>query len=174
MSLNQGLDKLGMKLLNETKTAVLYVEILYPKFREYYLKKKKRLEDAGFDVFVEISSDIKNPLPLGIKACMYNEENKPIMFFLQNRSSTYKWGMLANCNGVIDKGYRGELKAPFVQNDQGLLTPKLEILALFQIIRNSEKDFEVCILDEGTTLNDIDMIHGFDPIRKEDGFGSTG
>lgn len=172
---------------------MLYIEILDEELKEKI--KVKREEDAGQDLFIsknknkssnhsidDMGNLIKNEYDLfggetklfktGIRASMFNEEGKPIMFHLVPRSSMYKKGIiLANSIGIIDKGYRGELGAPILNTQKTGINITSDI-PLLQIVRNSEKDFDVTIL-ENQTLEDIDTFYSFNPIRREGGFGST-
>jgi len=84
-------------------------------------------ENAGFDLFTSQSLQVETTpqfVPFGISARLLKVEPMPhgtsneyiktdSHFFLMPRSSIYKSGlMMANSTGVIDKSYRGELKAP--------------------------------------------------------------
>ena len=83
--------------------------------------------NAGFDVHASETVSIEQTpvcIPFGITVSMLKAESMPngtsndyvkseSHFFLMPRSSIYKSGvMMANSTGVIDKSYRGELKAP--------------------------------------------------------------
>ncbi len=84
-------------------------------------------ENAGFDLFTShdvIVGQTPGFIPFGIAMRMLKVEHMPngssndyiktdSHYFLLPRSSIYKSGlMMANSTGVIDKSYRGELKAP--------------------------------------------------------------
>ena len=84
-------------------------------------------ENAGFDLFTSQSLQVETTpqfVPFGISVRLLKVEPMPhgtsneyvktdSHFFLMPRSSIYKSGlMMANSTGVIDKSYRGELKAP--------------------------------------------------------------
>ena len=84
-------------------------------------------ENAGFDVYAAADVEVKQTVefvPFGIAVRLLKVEPMPnggsneflktdSHFFLMPRSSIYKSGlMMANSVGVIDKSYRGELKAP--------------------------------------------------------------
>lgn len=84
-------------------------------------------ENAGFDLFTSEEVNVEQTpklIPFGISARLQKVEPMPngnsheviktdSHFFLMPRSSIYKSGlMMANSTGVIDKSYRGELKAP--------------------------------------------------------------
>jgi dUTP pyrophosphatase len=134
-------------------------------------------ENAGFDLHSSESVTIEQEpkfIPFGIVARLLKVQQMPggtsndwlktdSHFLLTPRSSIYKTGlMMANSVGVIDKSYRGELKAPVWS-----MTAKSNVECgdrLFQIvapdmgwIRN------VRIVDSMSTTE-----------RGEGGFGSTG
>jgi hypothetical protein len=84
-------------------------------------------ENAGFDVFSSANVTVNQKpefIPFGITARLLKVQPMPggtsndylktdSHFWLVPRSSIYKTGlMMANSIGTIDKGYRGELKAP--------------------------------------------------------------
>jgi dUTPase len=84
-------------------------------------------ENAGFDVFSTADVHVEQTpmfVPFGISARLLRVEPMPnglpnefvktdSHYLLMPRSSIYKSGLLmANSTGVIDKSYRGELKAP--------------------------------------------------------------
>lgn len=102
---------------------------------------------------------------LGIKAAMYDEQGNSVSFWLLPRSSIYKTDIrLANSIGLIDAGYRGELKAPvdvipglseFYTLDQGV--------RLFQIAAPNLAQVKVEVVAELSETS-----------RGEGGFGSTG
>ena len=84
-------------------------------------------ENAGLDVYASSDVTVQREvgfIPFGITARLLRVEPMPnggsndvlktdSHFFLLPRSSLYKSGLLmANSAGVIDKSYRGELKAP--------------------------------------------------------------
>jgi dUTP pyrophosphatase len=84
-------------------------------------------ENAGFDLFSVSNVHVEQTpefIPFGVSVRMLKVEPMPhgtsneylktdSHFFLMPRSSIYKTGLLmANSTGVIDKSYRGELKAP--------------------------------------------------------------
>jgi dUTPase len=84
-------------------------------------------ENAGFDVFAANTISVEHTpemIPFGAMFRLLKVEPMPngmtndyiktdSHFLLMPRSSIYKSGlMMANSTGVIDKSYRGELKAP--------------------------------------------------------------
>jgi len=153
--------------------------------------------DSGFDIFFpqDIVYDVptkENPMPertklidLGIRCAAYEVRNfdesqldlissdlaRP--FTIHPRSSIYKTNFrLANCSGIIDSGYRGQLKAPIdfhlfkYSNDVNLLSDFLTIKKgqrLLQICMPNLSPFKVYIVDK------LD-----NTLRGDGGFGSTG
>lgn len=84
-------------------------------------------ENAGFDLRASATVYVARQcemIPFGVAARLLRVEAMPngmsdellkteSHFFLMPRSSIFKYGLLmANSAGVIDKSYRGELKAP--------------------------------------------------------------
>lgn len=84
-------------------------------------------ENAGYDLHASDAVHVEQTpmfIPFGLIARLLKVEPMPhgtsndymktdSHFFLMPRSSIYKTGLLmANSTGVIDKSYRGELKAP--------------------------------------------------------------
>jgi dUTPase len=84
-------------------------------------------DNAGFDLFSVANVRVEQSpefIPFGVSVRMLKVEPMPhgnsndylktdSHFLLMPRSSIYKTGLLmANSTGVIDKSYRGELKAP--------------------------------------------------------------
>lgn len=122
--------------------------------------------DSGFDLLTP-NSDIVHTtrlLPFGIKARMLHPDGRPVAFALFARSSIYKTSlMLANHVGVIDAGYRGELKGAF--RNLGIVPEQIEqYTRLVQVCLPSLEPFLVVVVDE----------LGDETIRGEGGFGSTG
>lgn len=133
--------------------------------------------NAGFDLYA--SSDVQveqTPqfIPFGIVARLLKVEHFPggtsndylktdSHFWLMPRSSIYKTGlMMANSTGVIDKSYRGELKAPV-----------WSMTANSNVIRG-DRLFQIVAPDMGWIRN-IRIVNSM-PFtdRGTGGFGSTG
>lgn len=131
-------------------------------------------ENAGYDLKVVVDHVLPNVelVPLGVKARMIQftllsdgiEVVDDCHFTLEPRSSIYKTGfMMANGRGIIDRSYRGELKAPLVgvggyykQVDAGT--------RLFQIIAPGLGYIKEVVY--------VDSLS--ETARGEGGFGSTG
>jgi len=104
-------------------------------------------------------------LNLGVSAMLVRTDTEePVHYWLLPRSSIYKTGyMMANSVGVIDKTYRGILKAPVVQVGQGA-----------KGFVATERHFQIVAPDMGP----IEAIKIVDSLpetgRGAGGFGSTG
>ena len=95
----------------------------YYQFKEKFFPKN---ENAGFDLISVDSSLMKEEghrklflSSLGVRAVMTRGEvltsDDTVHYHLVPRSSIYKSGyMMANSEGIIDRTYRGVLKAPLV------------------------------------------------------------
>jgi len=131
-------------------------------------------ENAGYDlkIVADHSASATGLTPLGVKARMlkYTQLDTGIElvedchFTLEPRSSIYKTGfMMANGRGIIDRSYRGELKAPLV--GVGGLTQYIDAgTRLFQVIAPGLGYIkEVAFVDSLPETQ-----------RGEGGFGSTG
>jgi len=126
---------------------------------------------ASQDVHVE---QIPQFIPFGLTARLLKVEPMPhgtsneylkvdSHFFLLPRSSIYKSGLImANSTGVIDKSYRGELKAPVWS------------LTGDSIITKGERLFQIVAPDMGWIrhIRMVDSLPSTD--RGDGGFGSTG
>ena len=109
-----------------------------------------------------------------VKKIDWYESQTPVPFKLHPRSSIYKKAIRqANCTGIIDSGYRGELCAAVdclsqtygKQTDQN----RIELESgkrYFQICRADLQPFYVVLLNENDELPSTE--------RGEGGFGSTG
>ena len=136
--------------------------------------EKRSDENAGYDLKVvqDIEpSSVAVLAPLGVRARLikkgryytgFPEGVAEFHFTLEPRSSIYKTGfIMANSRGIIDKSYRGELKAPILS----VGSKKIESgTRLFQIL--------------APDLGYIKEVHYVESLpetdRGEGGFGSTG
>lgn len=106
-----------LEILPTSKSALFYPEVHYDRSDL----------NAGFDLHCSENVSVGKEctfIPFGISVRMVKVENMPngqsndymktdSHFWLVPRSSIYKSGLImANSVGVIDKSYRGELKAP--------------------------------------------------------------
>ncbi len=122
---------------------------------------------AGADLFACVEQDIilmpgeRRLIPTGLAIEIDNYECGAFIF--PRSSVAYKSGVsLANCVGVIDSDYRGEIKVPLINHSSEEF-----------IIHNGDRIAQLVVLPvivpsftESDTLNDT--------VRGEGGFGSTG
>lgn len=133
--------------------------------------------NAGFDIHSTADVNIKQTpefIPFGIVARLLKVEPMPggssneylktdSHFWLMPRSSIYKTGLLmANSTGVIDKSYRGELKAPVwsMTGDSN--------------VAKGDRLFQIVAPDMGWIRNIIIVDSMPNTDRGTGGFGSTG
>jgi deoxyuridine 5'-triphosphate nucleotidohydrolase len=134
-------------------------------------------DNAGFDL--HSSSDISveqipQLIPFGVVARMLKVEQMPHAdsndyiktdshFYVYPRSSIYKSGlMMANSTGIIDKSYRGELKAP-VWSMTGS-----------SHVQRGDRLFQIVAPDMGW-IRHVRLVDSLSQTSRGDGgFGSTG
>ncbi len=133
--------------------------------------------NAGFDLFSSDNVRVEQTpqfIPFGIVARMLKVQHMPggrsndylktdSHFWLMPRSSIYKTGLLmGNSTGVIDKSYRGELKAPVWS------------MTANSNVARGDRLFQIVAPDMGWIRNVrvVDSISATE--RGEGGFGSTG
>jgi dUTP pyrophosphatase len=133
--------------------------------------------NAGFDVHSSDNVNVEQLpqfIPFGIVARLLKVQPMPggdsndylktdSHFWLLPRSSIYKTGlMMANSTGVIDKSYRGELKAPVWS------------MTANSIVTRGDRLFQIVAPDMGWIRNVriVESMPGTD--RGAGGFGSTG
>ena len=147
-------------------------------------KYKQRLEEhnrmvtndkhpnSGFDLLIpnSVTVDCSGSLlvDMGVKACMFSIDGKNIAYQIFPRSSISKTPlMLANHTGIIDSGYRGNIKAAFrylpFSDATSFSTEKHQ--RLLQICHPSLCKVYVKLVDF-STLSTTE--------RGQGGFGSTG
>ena len=125
--------------------------------------------NAGFDLFSPedkkvIVEEKTFFLDTQVVCSMYNETNDYISYYLYPRSSIIKTPLrLANSVGIIDSGYRGNIKAAFdIKNDYHIE----KYSRLVQICSPTLNPLFVTIVD---TLEELGVTE-----RGSGGFGSTG
>jgi dUTP pyrophosphatase len=170
---------------------LLKIKIIDESVRAYYEKAVAKMEtdeykknphrDSGFDLFIPVNKNDNSTyvfhknqtilIDLGIRCAAYeitdyaniDAPQNPQPFMIYPRSSIYKTPFrLANNTGIIDSGYRGNLKAAFDNKE----TDKMELqpfTRLLQICMPDLKSFKVIIVE---SLDDT--------TRGSGGFGSTG
>ena len=160
---------------------VLYIYVEKEELREKYqvaienhhLKMKSEYPDAGFDLFVPEDKILESKLvciDYGIKCEAYletddlNGERKPTGYYLYPRSSIYKTPLrMCNSVGIIDSGYRGNIKSNF----DVLCNDKLEKFdRVNQICAPGLLPIHVYIVEKEEELTNTS--------RGSGGFGSTG
>lgn len=172
---------LKIKIVDES-VRHLYEEAVAKMLTEEYLMNPHK--DSGFDLFIPLGRQ-KSPqrtkgshsfgisqtklIDLGIQCAAYRYINYtaalPVAqpFYVYTRSSISKTPFrLANNVGIIDSGYRGNLKAAF-DNVKGGMVSMEPFTRLLQICMPNLSPFQVEIVDE---LDDTS--------RGAGGFGSTG
>jgi dUTPase len=124
--------------------------------------------NAGFDLITAETFTAPGPalVSLGVRAMMTRmDSDEPVHYWLAPRSSIYKTGyMMANSLGVIDRSYRGILKAPVVRVAG-------EGAAGF---RRGERHFQILAPDMGHIAVVIRCSELPATARGDGGFGSTG
>ena len=160
---------------------VLYIYVEKEELREKYkvaiekhhLKIKIDYPDAGFDLFVPEDKILESKLvciDYGIKCEAYLEtddldgERKPTGYYLYPRSSIYKTSLrMCNSVGIIDSGYRGNIKSNF----DVLCNDKLEKFdRVNQICAPGLLPIQVYLVEKEEELSNTSRGIG--------GFGSTG
>lgn len=126
-------------------------------------------ENAGYDLKIcenVVARHEPSLVSLGVKALLQTEDGIVCHFSLEPRSSIYKTGfIMANSRGIIDKSYRGELKAPMVNLNP--YAPTLQAgTRYFQIVAP-----DMGWISEVRYINESDLPT---TARGEGGFGSTG
>tara|TARA_B110000438_G_C15766628_1_gene629917 strand:- start:335 stop:874 length:540 start_codon:yes stop_codon:yes gene_type:complete len=175
-------------------TYVLQLQVLNKNVLDFYKNSIEKLQinkshrDSGFDLYcpnnVVFSYNTTKLVDLEIRAAAYKVEGNindfdcdnfkiisPVAFGLHCRSSIYKSNFrLANNIGIIDSGYRGNLKTAIDFSDHHLhnddRNPSNEINTgdrYFQICMGDLSPFMVVLVDELDNTN-----------RGDGGFGSTG
>jgi dUTPase len=132
--------------------------------------------NAGYDLKVvqNISPTQSAVLaPLGVRARLvkkgkyyagFKDGIPEYHFTLEPRSSIFKSGfMMANSRGIIDKSYRGELKAPIIS-----------VGSSNSSIEAGTRLFQILAPDLGW-IREVHYVESIpDTVRGEGGFGSTG
>lgn len=160
-------DAVAADVVKPAYKLVLVVED--PELRDLYKTGPRDNENAGYDLYT--AEDWKDGavhlLSLGTKAMMVEMTTKEaVHYWLAPRSSIFKTGyMMANSMGVIDKSYRGELKAPVVPYASSLGPAGF---------RRGERHFQILAPDMGW-IQEVEIVESLpESARGIGGFGSTG
>jgi dUTPase len=124
-------------------------------------------ENAGFDLITAetITGAPTQLLNLGVRAMLVEQATgNPVHFYLYPRSSIYKTGyIMANSVGIIDKSYRGILKAPVAR-----------VLHDAKGFSMGDRHFQIIAPDMGH-IREVVLVDSLpETQRGEGGFGSTG
>lgn len=166
------------------------IKIYFAKTKENAIIPKKRLEDAGYDIFPCFEEDyiMINPnetvkIPTGIASCFEEE----YCFIVKERGSTGSIG-LGQRSGVIDSGYRGEWLLPITNHST---MPVIIVKSEFKITKAYEElikthniieyDYTKAVAQAillpvpKTEVHELDYksLLEFKSERMNDGFGST-
>jgi|SaaInlStandDraft_6_1057023.scaffolds.fasta_scaffold00062_32 dUTP pyrophosphatase len=148
--------------------------------RKYYISKQNNLEpeDSGFDLMTNrdeyIDDSLVKYIDSNINCAMIDTKtNKCVGYYLYPRSSFSKYPLImANHIGIIDAGYRGNIKSAvrLYQNNDFTYDRKYETgfkikkgTRLFQLCAPDLSPFLIKIVDDLPTS-----------LRGSGGFGSTG
>jgi dUTP pyrophosphatase len=136
----------------------------------------RRDTDSGFDIpMLQKNVRMNNPLegfPLGIKICATDDLGNPTPCLLLPRSSlSFTPFRLANSIGLIDSGFRGELRAMVDIN----LTKAINQNDVYTI-HNGTRLFQICQHNflPWTRVEIVDVLPAAADNRGSEGFGSTG
>ena len=143
-----------------------------PNLYNYYINLSNTChstEDSGVDLYLPSSYSFNKGIHTidHMISCYMVETNTAQLtgYYLYPRSSIYRYPiMLANSVGIIDSGYRGNIKAlvrSFENNHE--IT---EGTRIFQICAPDLSPLKIKVIDENTILPQS--------IRGTNGFGSTG
>tara|TARA_Y100000991_G_scaffold171050_1_gene132780 strand:- start:476 stop:1066 length:591 start_codon:yes stop_codon:yes gene_type:complete len=166
----------------------LRIKIVNDNAKGLYVTDKSEKDDSGLDLYVledtEISLGETVFIDLGIQ-CEMLKNNKNVGYYLYPRSSISKTPLiLANSVGIIDAGYRGNIKAAvkYIPDDSFFkLIEKGENPSLWAgrttpsvyTIKKGTRLFQICSPDlspfKTTLVNSLSSSE-----RGEGGFGSTG
>ena len=164
------------------------IKIVNDNAKGLYVTDKSEKDDSGLDLYVledtEISLGETVFIDLGIQ-CEMLKNNKNVGYYLYPRSSISKTPLiLANSVGIIDAGYRGNIKAAvkYIPDDSFFkLLEKGENPSLWAgrttpsvyTIKKGTRLFQICSADlspfKTTLVNSLSSSE-----RGEGGFGSTG
>tara|TARA_A100001015_G_scaffold314924_1_gene425543 strand:+ start:3751 stop:4365 length:615 start_codon:yes stop_codon:yes gene_type:complete len=171
------IDKYYLFFRTNNNSNTLLIKPENENVKSYYKNHSSYNEgDSGLDLFVPEDIEIKCGetvfVDLQIKCELLDKENKNISYYLYPRSSISKTPLiLANSVGIIDAGYRGNIKAAvkYIPSDDDIRyndRPTYTIkkgTRLFQLCSPDLKELKFKLTN---TLSETS--------RGEGGFGSTG
>lgn len=149
------------------KVSVLLVKIIDHSMESFYKKDNNHKYDGGFNIYV--SSDIcvepqqTKLLPTGISTAL--QDPNTTYYMMAPRSSIYKTPLIMqNSIGIIDAGYRGELKVPIfnLSNEPYMIKKGTSLTQLLHALAHKWEHRLVDVLPDIVEDN-----------RNESGFGST-
>jgi len=147
---------------------ILYIEVLREELKELYEEYKSHYEgDSGVDLYIPeeviIEKGNKRLIGHGIKTKMTDDKGEDVSYFLYARSSIVKTPLIVhNSVGIIDSGYRGEIKG-------GLIN----VIGEDYVIEKNQRLFQICSPNlEKIRVELVDKLDETE--RGEGGFGSTG
>ena len=164
------------------------VDLIFPE--DHYFLKFKKKNVNGFinynlyrmnnkdktillDNFVSREEIITELVDLGIQCAAFTDEGEPCGYYLYPRSSIFKTPFrMANSIGIIDSGYRGNIKVPL-----DLIVSKINMRNMLDgdTVHTSygERMFQICAGNlEKINIELVDELP--DTQRGSNGFGSTG
>lgn len=145
---------------------------ILPNGSEIFIPKRN---DSGLDLFIPKDKLLQTYettlLDMEIKCEMINKKTlKNVPYYIYPRSSIYKTNFrLVNNVGIIDAGYRGNIKCPFQCVPEGISYN----FNFCSIIEKGSRLVQICSRDlepfDFQIVNEISQ-----SARGSDGFGSTG
>tara|TARA_A100001015_G_C14904375_1_gene677686 strand:- start:481 stop:996 length:516 start_codon:yes stop_codon:yes gene_type:complete len=157
-----------------TSVSTLLMKFLTDDVKQYYDLNKNHKYDGGVNIYVSedviLEPNKTKLVPTGISTCVKNittnidfDTIDTMYYFMAPRSSIYKTPLIMhNSMGIIDAGYRGEIKIP-LHNLSGDSYKIEKGVSLAQLLHPRGAKWEVEFTD---TLPDFDE-------RGDRGFGST-
>lgn len=160
----------------------LRIKIVNENAKGLYVTDNSDKDDSGLDLYVleDINMSLGETvfIDLGIQ-CEMLKNNKNVGYYLYPRSSISKTPLiLANSIGIIDAGYRGNIKAAvkYIPDDNFFKLLEKETLPVtypVYTIKKGTRLFQICSADlspfKTTIINSLSSSK-----RGEGGFGSTG
>ena len=165
-------------------SAILKIKVLNPELEDLYKNPDHFHQgDSGFDLFTPEDVVVKMGetkfVDLQVQCEMTNSDSENIGYQLYPRSSISKTPlMLHNSVGIIDAGYRGNIKAAVryipTESDLSVISNNLPIQSqLSYKIKKGTRLFQLCkFTGEPFKIKLVEQLS--DSSRGSGGFGSTG